>query len=46
MENEVKTENVEIKENLKLVSTMFCQIFIFSPSDGTLKTMKNVLYFI
>ena len=29
---------------LKLVSTIFYQIFIFSPSDSSLKTMKNVLF--
>ena len=31
---------------LKLVSAIFYQIFIFSPNDGPLKTMKNVFYFI
>ena len=31
---------------LKLVSTIFCQIFIFSPNDSPLKTMKNAFYFI
>ena len=31
---------------LKLVSTIFYQIFIFSPNDSPLKTMKNAFYFI
>ena len=31
---------------LKLVSTIFCQIFIFSPNDSSSKNMKNVFYFI
>ena len=31
---------------LKLVSAIFYQIFIFSPNDSPLKTMKNVFYFI
>ena len=31
---------------LKLVFAIFYQIFIFSPNDNTLKTMKNVFYFI
>ena len=34
------------KTNLKLVSAIVCQIFIFSPNDSPLKTMKNVFYFI
>ena len=32
--------------NLKTVSAIFYQIFIFSPNDSPLKTMKNVFYFI
>ena len=32
--------------DLKLVSAVFYQIFIFSPSDSPSKTMKNVFYFI
>ena len=32
--------------NLKLVSVIFYQIFIFTPNDSPLKTMKNVFYFI
>ena len=32
--------------NLKLVSAIFYQIFIFSSSDRPSKTMKNVFYFI
>ena len=31
---------------LKFVSAIFYQIFIFSPKDSTLKTMKNVFCFI
>ena len=31
---------------LKLVSAIFYRIFIFSPNDSPLKTMKNVFYFI
>ena len=31
---------------LKLVSAIFCQIFIFSPNDSPSKTMKNAFYFI
>ena len=32
--------------SLELVSAIFYQIFIFSPKDSPLKTMKNVFYFI
>ena len=35
-----------VKYLLKLVSAIFYQIFIFSPNDSPLKTMKNVFYFI
>ena len=31
---------------LKLVSTIFYQIFIFSPNDSPSKAVKNVFYFI
>ena len=31
---------------LKLLSTIFYQIFIFSPNDSSSKTMKNIFYFI
>ena len=31
---------------LKLVSAVFCQIFIFSPNDSPPKTMKSAFYFI
>ena len=31
--------------HLKLVSAIFCQIFVFSPYDSPLKTMKSVFYF-
>ena len=33
-------------EYLKLVSAIFYQVFIFSPNDSPLKTVKNVFYFI
>ena len=33
-------------ESLRLVSTIFYQIFIFSSNDSPSKTMKNVFYFI
>ena len=32
--------------SLKLVSAIFCEIFIFSRNDSPSKTMKNVFYFI
>ena len=32
--------------SLKLVSTIFYQIFIFPPNDSPSKTMKNIFYFI
>ena len=38
--------NMGIIIYLKLVSAIFYQIFIFSPYDSPLKTMKNVSYFI
>ena len=31
-------------QNLKLVSAIFYQIFIFSPNDSPLKTMKNACF--
>ena len=34
----------EQKKTLKLVSTIFYQIFIFSSSDKPSKTVKNVLF--
>ena len=30
--------------NLKLVSTIFYETFIFSPNDRSLKTLKHVFY--
>ena len=36
---------VNPNQYLKLVSAIFCQIFIFSPNDSPSKTIKNV-YFI
>ena len=32
--------------NLKLVSAIFYEIFIFSPNDSPSKTIKNAFYFI
>ena len=32
--------------NLKLVSAIFYETFIFSPNDRSLKTLKHVFYFI
>ena len=32
--------------NLKLVSAIFYQNFIFSPNGSPSKTMKNIFYFI
>ena len=37
---------ISVKYRLKLVSAIFYHIFIFSPNDSPLKTMKNVFYFI
>ena len=37
---------IPIWQDLKLVSAIFYQMFIFSPNDSPLKTMKNVFYFI
>ena len=37
---------LHIDRDLKLVSAIFYQIFIFSLNDSTSKTMKNVSYFI
>ena len=31
---------------LKLVSTIFYQVFIFSPNYSPSKTMRNIFYFI
>ena len=33
-------------KNLKLVSAIIYEIFIFSPNNSPSKTMKNVFYFI
>ena len=39
------SERVEFfQATLKLMSAIFYQIFIFSPNDSPLKTMKNVLF--
>ena len=35
----------EISDKSKLLSTIFYQIFIFSPNDSPSKTMKNVFLF-
>ena len=37
---------VSISNQLKLLSAIFYQIFIFSQNDSPLKTVKNVFYFI
>ena len=34
------------KLDLKLVPTNFYQIFLLAPNDSSLKTMKNIFYFI
>ena len=39
-------KNQQAKFNLKLVSAIFHQIFIFSPNDSPSKIMKNAFYFI
>ena len=46
MEVKIKTVQLNQIEYLKLVSAIFYQIFIFSQNDSSLKTMKNVFYFI
>ena len=43
---EVILKKSTINNNLKLVSAIFYQIFVFSSSDRPSKTMKNVFYFI
>ena len=35
-----------LNDNLKLVSAIFYQIFVFPPNDSPSKTMKTVFYFI
>ena len=40
-----KIEQIK-KQSLKFVSAIFYQMFIFSPNDSPLKTMKNVFCFI
>ena len=40
----IDIRNKETKFNLKLVSAIFCQFFIFSPNDSPSKTMKSVFY--
>ena len=37
---------IECYYYLKLASAIFYQIFVFSPNDSALKTMKNIFYFI
>ena len=41
-----KKDNAREGRSLKLVSTIFYQIFIFSPNDSSSKSMENVFYFI
>ena len=38
-------DNPSLTQYLKLVSAIFYQMFIFSPYDSLLKTMKNVFFF-
>ena len=38
-------QHVPSSNYLKLVSTIFYEIFIFSPNDSPSKTMKNVFLF-
>ena len=40
------SRSIQETYTLKLASTVFCQIFIFSPNDSPSKTVKNVFYFI
>ena len=44
--NESLAQKKKLRSRLKLLSTIFYQIFIFSPNDSPSKTMKNVFYFI
>ena len=39
-----KCKNILLKAALKLVSTIFYQIFIFSPNNSPLKTMKKFFF--
>ena len=39
-------QHVPSSNYLKLVSTIFYQIFIFSPNDSPSKTMKNVFFIV
>ena len=41
-----KSISITANSQLKLVSAIFYQIFIFSPNDSPLKTVKNIFYFI
>ena len=42
-----KLNNSNVSCNyLKLVFALFYQIFIFSPKDSPLETMRNIFYFI
>ena len=36
----------DLENELKLMPSIFYQIFIFSPNDSLIKTMKSVFYFI
>ena len=40
----VQIKRDKVVANLKLVSAIFYQIFIFSPNDRPSKTMKNVFF--
>ena len=41
-----KKDTFITRQDLKLVSAIFYQMFIFSPNDRPSKTKKNVFYFI
>ena len=42
----LKSKKAHSSCNLKLVSAIFYQVFIFSPNDSPSKIVKNVFYFI
>ena len=44
--NESLAQKKKLRSRLKLLSTTFYQIFIFSSNESPLNTMKNVFYFI
>ena len=46
LEKKIAPDFENLYDNLKHVSTIFYQIFIFPPNDSPSKTVKNVVYFI